>query len=250
MFCFKEKLAALIPFTRSKDNTRPVLKNILFDGDKAIACNGSILGIVKFPKDEYAYPDVSENPLAVEQDKPFSVKVSTIENAIKNLPKKTILCKERGVFVDANKAVVDTREGIATFEETCDQDYPKYEQVIPPTQVEDTVLGLGKANIAAILDSMTACNSECLMLRIPQNSNKGYVTGAVHFKITGKNEITGNVMPYRVENNANEANVPVLQVEVGQMLDLLLDLAPQNEFVRDMAYKYKKLVGVTENADV
>ena len=247
MFCEKNKLQALTRFC-SSDNTRPALKNVRFEnGDTAFATNGHAMAIAKFPQTV----DLGVDPPVQSDETPFSVSADAINKAFKNTPKKSPFLHTQGVFVAKNTAAAysDVRN-CAKYREETDQNFPNVHQVIPKNTPDDTVLALSKECLETLVSTMKSCKYSAITLRIPIMGNKGYTCNAVGFSMgkSNENQVTGLVMPcIPEENERNNDCVPVSQSEIGAMLDVLCELAPDDTRVQAFAEKYSKLASTTES---
>jgi hypothetical protein len=243
MFCDR-KLQALTGFCAT-DRTRMALLNVRFEGETAYACNGHVLAITTLRQD--MEPGV-DSPVQSSKT-PFSVSAESITKAFKNLPKKSSLPHTQGVFVAENVAAsFSDVKNCAEYREEVDQNYPNVKQAIPKKTQDDTVLAISKENLGVLYATMKSCGYHVVTLRIPIMTDNGCVCEAVSFSMGDSTDgITGVVMPYTSsKEESNTEHIPVSQVEIAEMLDLLCCYAPEDERVQFFAEKYKKLV-ITES---
>lgn len=244
MFC-DFKLKALTAFC-AISNDWQALKNVRFEGDKAIACNGNILAMATFTKENEPCED-TDAPVHSDGT-PFSVSAETIKKAFSRLPKssKHAMPIEKGIFVSPGKvANIARKEDRFIIEEETDQTFPNYKQLLPISSPDDTVLSINKENMAVLSDTMKAGQYPVITLRIPQQFVSGFACSAFAFEMGDRNksEITGLIAPCRTPDHLrNESGILIIQDDVSKLLALLRELAPENELVKYMAVKYPKLL--------
>lgn len=185
MRLFTRKQLEIVKFA-SRDDTRIGLNGVYVDGETTVATDGHRLLMVKSKQMENA--DWPANSIKwSENDKPFTIPLTTVEKALRNVPKKVDLPILERIAIglkevptgDADKVVcqttdLDTTDNVeARIQEG---KFPNYKQVIPDFKDSDQYQRVGVSagylkDVCAVLEKYNP-GSKMITLYVKKDTPK------------------------------------------------------------------------------